>query len=52
MNPIDEFAPRTHYHFRISLRVRHPRIAPDKITEALGLEPSIAGKLVSLAKPR
>src|SRR5579871_2002477 len=38
MDPIDE--PRTHYHFRISLRVRHPSIAPEKITEALGIEPS------------
>jgi hypothetical protein len=39
MSHIDEFAPRSHYHFRISLRVRHPGIGPEKITEALGIEP-------------
>jgi hypothetical protein len=39
MNRTDEFAPRSPYHFRISLRVHHPRIAPEKVTEALGIEP-------------
>ena len=29
----------THYHFRISLRFRHPSVDPEKITEALGIEP-------------
>ena len=40
----DEFAPRTHYHFRISLRVRHPCIAPEKITDALAIEPKRSWK--------
>ena len=31
--------PRSHYHFCISLRVRHPSIAPEEITEAFGIEP-------------
>jgi hypothetical protein len=39
MGRIDEPAPRSHYHFRISLRVRHPSMAPEKITEALGIAP-------------
>ena len=38
MSGIDEPAPRSHYHFRISLRVRHPSVAPEKITEAVGSE--------------
>ena len=41
---IDEFAPRSHYHFRISLRVRHPYIAPEEITEALGIDPKRSWK--------
>jgi hypothetical protein len=36
---IDESEPRTHYHFRISLRVRHPSMDPEQITEALGIKP-------------
>lgn len=30
---------RSHYHFRISLRFRHPYMAPEQITEAMGIEP-------------
>ena len=37
MSRIDEPAVRSHYHYRISLRVRHPSMAPEKITEALGI---------------
>jgi hypothetical protein len=44
MSRIDEFAPRPHYNFRISLRVRHPSIAPEKVTEALGIEPKHSWK--------
>ena len=45
MTSIDELdPPRTHYHFDISLRVRHPSIAPEKITEALGVEPKHSWK--------
>jgi hypothetical protein len=40
----DEFGPRTHYHFRISLRVRHPTMDPAEITEALGIEPERSWK--------
>jgi Domain of unknown function (DUF4279) len=36
MSGIDD--PRTHYHFRISLRVCHPSMAPETITEALGIK--------------
>jgi hypothetical protein len=43
-NEIDEFASRSHYHYRISLRVRHPWVAPEKITEALGIEPKRSWK--------
>ena len=39
---IDE--PRSHYHFRISLRVWHPSMAPEKITEAVGIEPKRSWK--------
>lgn len=35
----DDDEPRTHYHFRISLRVVHPSMASEDITEAIGLEP-------------
>src|SRR5262245_14129478 len=35
----------THYFFRISLRVRHPWIAPEKITEAIGIEPKRSWKV-------
>jgi hypothetical protein len=42
MSSIDE--PRSHYHFRISLRVRHPSMAPEKITEAMGIEPKLSWK--------
>jgi hypothetical protein len=45
MSRIDEFAPRTHYHFRISLRIRHPSIDPEEITEALGIEPERSWKV-------
>src|SRR5712675_1850162 len=44
MSRIDESAPRSHYHFRVSLRVRHPSVAPEKITEALGIEPKHSWK--------
>jgi hypothetical protein len=37
MNNIDE--PQSHYHFRIGLRVHHPSMAPEKITETVGIEP-------------
>jgi hypothetical protein len=30
---------RSHYRFRISLRFRHPSMAPEQITEAMGIEP-------------
>ena len=36
---IDEDEARTHYHFRISLRVAHPHAAPEEITKALGVAP-------------
>lgn len=39
VGPIDESELRTHYHFRISLRVHHPSIDPEQITEALGIKP-------------
>jgi hypothetical protein len=42
---IDEFAARSHYHFRISLRVRHSSMAPEKVTEALGIEPKHSWKV-------
>jgi hypothetical protein len=44
MSSIDEFAPRSHYHFRISLGVRHPGIAPEEVSEALGIEPKHSWK--------
>jgi hypothetical protein len=44
MSRIDESAPRSHYHFRISLRVRHPSVAPEKITETIGIEPKRSWK--------
>jgi hypothetical protein len=44
MSGIDEPAPRSHYHFRISLRVRHPSVAPEKITEAVRIEPKHSWK--------
>jgi len=44
MSAVDEGPPRTHYHFRIALRFRHPSIDPEKITEALGIEPKRAWK--------
>lgn len=40
MSSIDEEAPRSHYHFRISLRVRHPSITPEEITKEFGFEPT------------
>ncbi|HWT96494.1 MAG TPA: DUF4279 domain-containing protein [Terriglobales bacterium] len=42
MGDIDE--PRSHYHFRISLRFRHPSMAPEQITEAMGFEPKRSWK--------
>jgi hypothetical protein len=42
MSSTDE--PRSHYHYRISLRVRHPSIAPEKITQAIGIEPKHSWK--------
>jgi hypothetical protein len=42
---IDESVPRSHYHFRISLRVRHPSVAPEQITEALGIQPKRSWKV-------
>jgi Domain of unknown function (DUF4279) len=36
----DLFAERSHYHFRISLRVRHPYVDPAEITKTLAFEPS------------
>lgn len=44
MSRIAESEPRTHYHFRISLRVRHPVMDPEHITEALGIEPAHSWK--------
>jgi hypothetical protein len=44
VEPIDEGEPRTHYHFRISLRVRHPVIDPEKISEILALKPKRSWK--------
>ena len=35
---------RSHYRFHVSLRVRHPSIAPEKITEAFGIEPKHSWK--------
>ena len=37
MNGIDES--RSHYQYRISLRVHHPSMTLEKITEAIGIEP-------------
>lgn len=39
LSDIDEDAPRSHYHYRISLGVRHPSIDPAEITAVLGIEP-------------
>lgn len=39
MSEFYEPTPRTHYHYSISLRVRHPSVDPDQITEALGIDP-------------
>ena len=39
MSSVDEFVQPSHCHFRISLRVRHPSVAPERIAEALGIEP-------------
>ena len=36
----DASAERSHYHFRISLRVRHPSGDPEEITRALSIEPN------------
>jgi hypothetical protein len=41
---IDEAAPQSHYHFRISLRVRHPSMAPEQITEVVEIEPKHSWK--------
>jgi hypothetical protein len=35
---------RSHYCFHVSLRVRHPSIAREKITEAFGIEPKHSWK--------
>jgi hypothetical protein len=45
MGHIDEPEPQTHNHFRISLRVRHPLIAPERITETLGIKPRHSWKV-------
>lgn len=45
MSSIEESEPRTHYHFRISLRVRHPAMDPEQITDELGTKPEHAGKV-------
>jgi hypothetical protein len=39
VEPIDEAEPRTHYRFRISLRVRHPAMDPKQISEILAVKP-------------
>lgn len=39
MSPVDEAEPRPHHHFPISLRLRHPALDPEQITEALGIAP-------------
>jgi hypothetical protein len=39
VEPIDEAETRTHYHFRISLRVRHPAMDPAQISETLAIKP-------------
>lgn len=44
MTEVDDAEPRTHYHFRISLRVRHPSMDPGQISEALNTEPKRAWK--------
>lgn len=41
---IDEFPTRSHYHFRISLRVRNSHIDPVRITEEFGIEPKRSWK--------
>ena len=41
---VDGCAERTHYHFSISLRVRHPNVDPMNITEHLGIQPTHFGK--------
>jgi hypothetical protein len=46
---IDDDEPRTHYHFRISLRVSHPSLAPKEITEAIGVAPKYS---FNVGKPR
>ena len=50
MTDIDESEPRTHYHFRIGLRLRHPAFDPRQITEALGIKPKRAWKAGELRK--
>src|SRR5215471_419843 len=44
MSSEDDDEPRTHYHYRVRLRVFHPSIAPEKITEAFEIEPSHSWK--------
>jgi hypothetical protein len=44
MSPTDTSDRRSHYHFRISLRLRHPSIAPATITEALRIDPKHSWK--------
>lgn len=39
MEPVDKAEPRTHYSFRISLRLRHPAMDPGQISRALAIEP-------------
>lgn len=39
-----EVAERSHYHYRISVRIRHPSAAPQRITEELGIQPWHFGK--------
>ncbi len=40
----------SHYHFRISLRVRHPEADPERITNALRMTPKRAWKAGAPAK--
>jgi hypothetical protein len=44
VSSIDEAEPRTHYHFTISLRVRHPAINPEQISEVLAINPKRSWK--------
>ena len=44
LDPDDSRKDSLHYHFRISLRIRHPYADPERITDAFDIEPRRAWK--------